>query len=184
MIVRAGPVAGAASGQDFDPAGDDGDVECLIRPHRDARSVGSVGAVFERADPPPERHPGIDEGVQQAESQARTPVERPPEAETMDGPVNPGGWMGQLTLVMRHPVILEQPVRDQMSYERAFEGRQRHAGQLGPAVLARRTLARRRQRGGSVPVSLATVAFTSANDGVFAKIALIRPSAPIRTITG
>ena len=40
----------------------------------------------------------------------------------MDGGVSPGGGMPQARLIPRHPIVLQDPVRNQVRQQAAFEG--------------------------------------------------------------
>ena len=98
----------------------------LVRPDRYMERFRHVGAVLENSRPPLQGDSRIDDQVDRAEHHACQPTNGQPKANRVDGRMNPGRRVQQAVFVFRHPVILQQPVGNEVSDERALEGSECH----------------------------------------------------------
>ncbi len=105
-----------------DPGADGGQVHDLIGPDADEEGVRGSVAFLEVADPPVEGLTGVDEEVDSAQDQAAFPVQSQSQGEAMEGGVHPAGGVAEVGLVERHPVVLQEPVGDEVGEQGTFEG--------------------------------------------------------------
>ena len=105
-----------------DPDRDGEDMQRLIQPDHDDLGIGRFAAAFEVADPPVERDAGVDQQVNQAEDQTRGPAQGDGEANEMDDGMDPGGGMPEAGFMGCHPIILQDPIRDQVCHQAFFKG--------------------------------------------------------------
>lgn len=100
----------------------------LVAANQQNRKVGRSITFLEKLDPPTNRNPRINKHMQDRLHQSADPTEDQPEEHAMYGSVNPGGRMIPADFVDGHPLVLEQPVANQVNHESLLENGQVHAG--------------------------------------------------------
>jgi hypothetical protein len=112
--------------RDEHPSYNTGDVDDLIAANQKDGKVRRFFAPLEMFDPPPNGHPGIDDHVNQSQNDPSDPSEDDAQQNGMNCPMDPAGWVRESNLVHGHPLILEQPVRNEMEHQSCFENSQWH----------------------------------------------------------
>src|SRR6266496_4743487 len=108
------------------PGGDGRDVQHLIRPDGDVKRFRSIHAVLVDACPPLQGNPRINDDMKQTEDRSSRPSDRHRQGNCINRRMDPGGRVQQAGFVFRHPIILQQPIRNQMGHERALERSEGH----------------------------------------------------------
>lgn len=93
------------------------DMQHLICPDGDVNKEGTRRVVCLPVDPSPpvQRFSGIDDHVKHRDRQSIHQREHAQHCNEVDRPVRPRGGVGEHNFVRGHPLILKQPIGDQMS---------------------------------------------------------------------
>jgi hypothetical protein len=103
------------------PERDATEVDDLVSPNEDVIAERAIGRLSEKSSPETLGDPRVDERVEHAQHNAANPTENKAEKDTVDCSVNPGCRVLQTLFVARHPIVLQQPVADQMGDQCVFK---------------------------------------------------------------
>jgi len=106
-------------------------VHDLVGPDGDVKGFRSLSAILVDSRPPSKGNSCVDDKVKQAKARSSRPADRQREGNGVDRCMNPGGRMQRAVLVFSHPIVLQQPIRNQVSHEGALEQSEGHVGSAG-----------------------------------------------------